>query len=817
MLTAGTRLVGQTVTGRILNEFDEPVPFANVYVKQLATGTISDDEGSYTVNFRLDGEYDLVFSSLGYEARTISLRVGTDTLVYDVRLLTSGVELQEITVSASGRDPAYGIVREASRRRDEHRRAVATYRTEIYLKAVEEIDAAAPKPEPSAAVEPEGRPDPFAEPAGAAERALLDGLNMVEMKVRLNYAYPRHYKEERLAYSTYGDSRGLFLPVFSETDFDFYRNLVALPGIAAAPIISPLSGTAVLTYTFELESSDLEDGQLVYRIRVTPRKVGNSTVSGYLFINAESYTINRLEFDLPEGGLRFSDRFTINQRYRPLPDGDWVLAEQVFTYATEQGKKKTYRGSTTLSYSGYEPDYVFPDRFFGNEVAVTTAAAYARDSSYWNHGRTVALTADEQRMVHLRDSIHAVTSSEAYRDSMEALYNRVTLLELALDGVEFRDYRKKRSLYIGPVTDLVDFSPVGGWRLGPYVSRYRRYPNGQEFNVSGSVDIGLANLDVQGKLATWYRYDPFHLGDVSLWAGREFEAFNPNDAYLNQLKASNYYLKDKIEIGQQRELVNGLYIRTNLSLRDRRPITGYATGSLIDDIVVDEEPTVDFERYQALISDLALRWTPAQRYMREPNRKVVLGSKWPTFSLLYRRGWHGALSSDIRFDYVQLAAEQNLGFGALGNSSYRVQVGTFLNTDDLRFVDIRRFRDSDPVLYSDPLTTFQSLDAALATSDLFFELHHIHHFNGALVNNIPLVKKTGVRTVAGGGLLYLRENNFRYQEVFAGLERVFKIGARRRLRVGVYGVLADDSVGAPSMDYKVSFDLIDIWKKDWRF
>jgi hypothetical protein len=70
--------------------------------------------------------------------------------------------------------------------------------------------------------------------------------------------------------------------------------------------------------------------------------------------------------------------------------------------------------------------------------------------------------------------------------------------------------------------------------------------------------------------------------------------------------------------------------------------------------------------------------------------------------------------------------------------------------------------------------------------------------NGALVNNIPLLKKTRIKTIAGAGFLYLPTEKYRYQEVFVGLERVFKIGARRRLRLGGYAVLGDANDGKAS-------------------
>ncbi|MFT6486042.1 MAG: hypothetical protein ACJAWN_002774, partial [Neolewinella sp.] len=41
--------------------------------------------------------------------------------------------------------------------------------------------------------------------------------------------------------------------------------------------------------------------------------------------------------------------------------------------------------------------------------------------------------------------------------------------------------------------------------------------------------------------------------------------------------------------------------------------------------------------------------------------------------------------------------------------------------------------------------------------------------------------------------------------------------ARRRLRIGTYAVLGDDNNGRANTQFKVSFDVIDLWKKDWSF
>ncbi|MEL6718721.1 MAG: hypothetical protein AAFP82_08395, partial [Bacteroidota bacterium] len=70
---------------------------------------------------------------------------------------------------------------------------------------------------------------------------------------------------------------------------------------------------------------------------------------------------------------------------------------------------------------------------------------------------------------------------------------------------------------------------------------------------------------------------------------------------------------------------------------------------------------------------------------------------------------------------------------------------------------------------------------------------------------------------AGGGLLWMKENNFQYQELIAGMERIFKLGPRRRMRIGIYGVFANSNTTNPTSMPKISLDIIDTWDRNWNF
>ncbi len=822
--------IGQSLSGYVVNEQAEPIPYVNIYVRQLSSGTTTDENGYYYLAMD-PGEYDIVISSIGYDTQNALVKVN-DNDTANFELISSDYELDEITIKASKKDPAYEIIRNVIEHKKKYQSQIQTFKCEVYVKALEEIEEEKKKTNSEkeakarereekkkkrennqSVVEDHNDPNSELERKKAEEMAKL---NLLEMQLTLNFESPENYKEIRTAYKVYGSKDGLYVPRFDDADFDFYDNMVTMREITETPIVSPVSRTAILSYKYKLVASNNENGQLVHKIRVLPRKSGNSTVKGHIFINDELWNINRVDFDMPKGSMKLFDELNIKLEYEEIENNIWIPTEQRLSYFTKVGKKKKFEGVTELRYSDFELNYKFPERFFGAEVSSITQEAYDRDSTYWNEHRPVELSSQEKKLVFYKDSLEAIYNSKEYKDSIQAAFNKIELIEILWQGMGFRNHERKESFFLTSIPQLINFDIIGGFRFGPWTSYFRRFENGKTYRTSNNFSIGEKNKDLIGRTYHNFGYDPFHLGEINFVADRSFRTINPNDAILNYFKSFNYYLRTNVGVGHRRELFNGFYLFTGVDWSNRRDISHLDRTTGIEQLFGEEEPFT-FEPYNIFVSRVDLSFTPFQKYSREPNRKVILGSKWPTFSVMHRKGWEGLLGSTVDFDYLEFEIYQDLILGVFGNSKYRLLVGDFINTKSLPFIDVKRFRQSDPFIYLEPLHNFQVLDTNLVTTSPFIEFHYIHHFNGALVNNIPLIKKTRIGVVAGGGFLYESENNYRHQEIFAGLERVFKLGPRRRMRLGVYGVLAESNYSNLKTEYKFSIDIIDTWKRDWSF
>ena len=292
MLSTVFEVKAQTISGVIRDENNHPIPFASLFIRQLETGTPANDEGYYTINLN-EGNYHLVFSSVGYKSETFEVTIsGVNPVIFDVTLHSSQTELNEVFIKSSRRDPAYEIIQNVISHKTIQDFTPTNTKTKLYFKATEEVIS---KSKPSSLIiESSGESLPFDESAGQNKSSdSIPDINMLEMSMIIHRGEHNEFKEERTAVKKYGTQEGLFIPNQAISEINFYQNLVRIKEVTNASLISPFNTTAILSYKFKLISTDTLDQKLIYKIKVTPRKIGNSTLRGYVEIVDQIWKIQR--------------------------------------------------------------------------------------------------------------------------------------------------------------------------------------------------------------------------------------------------------------------------------------------------------------------------------------------------------------------------------------------------------------------------------------------------------------------------------------------------------------------------------------------
>lgn len=94
--------LAQVVSGVVTHaESGEPIEFANVYLANTVTGTVTDSSGAFELRGFEPGRYDLIVSFIGFSTFSAPVEVGTgEVLNLNVSLITEPLNLPEIFIIA---------------------------------------------------------------------------------------------------------------------------------------------------------------------------------------------------------------------------------------------------------------------------------------------------------------------------------------------------------------------------------------------------------------------------------------------------------------------------------------------------------------------------------------------------------------------------------------------------------------------------------------------------------------------------------------------------------------------------------------------
>lgn len=801
--------------GKVYDEGESGIPFADVYVKNRPElRARADIEGNYLMRLEV-GEYYMVFSANGYDSREHYMVVHERDNFFDIQLFPVKVtDFDEVSYSTKRRNVGRDIVLRTVEIKNDIDYNQYAYSSDVYIRAVKETEKTPRKNKNSKRDKEDARYDSVEE---LKQKKLdqLQSMDMVEVEIERHYQPPSKVKEYRNAYSKHGSDKYLYFTTTAKSNFNFFANMLYLNDLSKNPIQSPISTAGIMSYRYRLvEKIERKGKPTLNKIQIDPRNIATSTLEGFIYIQDSTWLVEKLEFNISRGNLYVYDDFTIRQEFDIVGDTLCVLAKQDMEYEVTFGRE-TYSGSTVVSYSNYNflPD--FSDVKFGNEVAVTTEAAYDKDSTYWSERRLIPLSIEEQEFVKRRDSIENLFTKQSYLDSIDSVFNKVTFWKVVWFGIDHRNREKKTQWTISSIAGMIRPLYVAGPRVGPDFDFFKKFDNEKNFEAFVRTDVGILNGDVKGWTTIQHLYNPFKQSRVGINFSHNYDLIRSYDALTQVFLRDNFIVSTSGSLRHSFEVFNGLYLDSDLKYIYRSPLPENTRFIRWFDKALNNVEPPEFTPYNSLIADITLSYTPGQKYMREPHRKVVLGSKWPTFYVSYEKGIPKLFGSEVDHDYIQFGARQTFKIGTFGTSTYRVSTGKFLNTKKLHAEDYKYHRRGDPILFSNPLYSYQDLDTTLPTKKWYLETHYIHHFNGALINKIPFMKRTRISTVAGGGYLWVPEHDWIHYEMFVGLERIFKL-AKRRLRIGAYAVFSKGNhIDRVKPSFKISFAILD--ERDMKF
>ncbi|HMQ07297.1 MAG TPA: DUF5686 and carboxypeptidase regulatory-like domain-containing protein [Saprospiraceae bacterium] len=785
--------VNAQIHGKISGEDGLALPYANVLIDHTTKGTVSNSEGYYYLDLP-PGKYTLEFRYIGYKSEFREVLMTGQQLDLDVILLQESITLDEVTIRADAEDPAYAIIRNAIRARSFNAAGLQSFKGDLYMKGmVKMLDA----------------PESFMGIKIGDMEGLLDSTRsgivyLSESESDVYYQAPDKLKEIMKSGVVAGEDNGFSFNQYGSVRFDFYRQHLQFE----RSMMTPLHDKALSHYRFQWMGTVYDEkGRQINKIAVMPINDAAGLFSGYLYIMEDSWRIYSLD-------LRFSGKAMKNRvfdfiRIRQIMNEDessgiWYKQSQIVDF---EAGFFSFRVGGTFSFFFREIslNIELPPSTFTREVFSMENDAMKLSLTYWDSIRPIPLTHEEKKDYSRKDSLKVLKSSRQYMDSVDRANNHWKWSSLIFGYSHHTTYKSRIIRMASPVSSL-RFNAVEGWALGSRFT-YTQFlrEDSHRIQLSGLWRYGFTDRRWKYRIDGNYLIDRKSLVWITTGWGRDYFQFDERGLMplVANTISSTLYKRNFVKLfdkkyafaGVQGELWNGLYAWTKLSVEDRYPLENNTEWSFFRKdrryesnhpvIPISELPV--FHSHQAYLLDINFRWRPGQKYMSFPGFRVRMESTWPEFFVNYTK----ALPlSNNSMDYDRILfrlRHRNINWKTWGYSTLNFETGTFINNRQYEFPDYFHFIGGesflnfhDRYIFGFKVMPFYQFSTDQSYLSFVFE----HHFDGFILDKIPGLKNSGLKTVVGTGMLLTWEKQ--YYEVSLGFENV-GIGPLAMFRLD-YGV-----------------------------
>jgi hypothetical protein len=630
----------QGIRGRITNEQNEAVPFANIYIPQLSTGTTSNIDGNYELKLP-EGKWEILFQYLGYQTQTMSLTSGKTFQEINIRLITQDYRIPEIKVMASGEDPAYYIMRRAIALAPYYQKQVSKYSCKVYLKGsgvFEKIPFVLKKQMKKGNVKVN---EPF----------------VMETVSQIDFELPDKVNQKVLAMRSSGQQNNtspMGMITNNLYDADKYG------------IVSPVGKSALKVYNFRLDGVFEDQGRTINKIKVIPKTKGNDVFSGYIYIadgfwNIHSADLNMhvtmtdvkvhqmyaevnkntwmpvsLDFDMDFSGLGLKVKYkyvasiseykttlnpALDHSFIEKQKNQQIQEQQIFDRIAEETRqveqqreakskeqkriaelmeKKELSNRETVKLSRLIETEAKrnspPEPLEIKSSFQVSQKQVNNDTAYWQTLRPIPLTEKEKISFSKKDSFLLVSSTPEYKDSVRDSRRKFKIKQL-LFGKTYNysvdSIRKFEYLSIPKLTDptSLSFNSVDGLRIELPFSYSISDSTGHSLRLNPHFAYAFGRKKLDASFSYSQRLNGLTNSWISASVGSTTEDFNrfsglpamTNNFYTVWLEENyrRFYRRDFMQFTASRDLANGLNLNATIEYSDNSQLANHSSYSFI--------------------------------------------------------------------------------------------------------------------------------------------------------------------------------------------------------------------------------------------
>ena len=782
-----TAVFSQTkVSGIVVDNTNQPIPYANITFKGSKIGIVSNEDGRFYIESP-DNFDTLLVSFIGFPTREVKLPKQVN---YDFKVvLKEGNTLKEVVVYAGKtskkNNPALDILRKIwERRRKNGLKMFKQYQYDKYEKVefdMNTIDSAFMKSKIFRGMEFIFKSVDTSKVTGKTYLPIFINESISEV-----YGDNKNNKTKEILTAnknsglTNGDGVNTFIKDLYN-DYDIYDNYL---NFFDKSFTSPLSRTGIDVYNYVLTDTAFIDNKWCYNIVFYPRRKNELTFKGDFWVNDTTFAIKNINMAVTKSAnINWVKEIYIEQEFEVLNDSvflptrDYMMTD--FALSKKETSKGVYGKRSTL-YKNFKFNEEKPSSFYKNEVNFIDNAVYNRSNDYWQENRFEKLNKDELGIYKMLDTLKTVKK-------FKQIYNLVSILGSGYIQFGHFDY--------GPIFSTIGFNEVEGMRLRTGGRTY--FGTNDLWRVQGYTAYGFKDNKFKYGMSGKWMIDKKNRIIISGGNRRDIEQIGASLTTTNDVLGRSFATNSVFASGSNGKLTN---INLSMIAGEIEPVKnltfqlGFSYRTLesaspvfsLDYFSDDTFTTTRSDVKQAELN-LQVEYTPKKKTIGYGVERRDVDSPYSRFFVNYSQGFKGFIQSDFDYQKLQLYYKQPVIIGALGRSNFTMELGKTFGKVPLGLLSI--IPGNQTYLIID--NTFGNLNFYEFVADQYATLQWEHNFNGKIFSRIPYLRKLNLREIVGvrgvygtisdenkainaSGLIYKAPER-PYWEYSAGVGNIFKV------------------------------------------
>ncbi|MCH2230575.1 MAG: DUF5686 and carboxypeptidase regulatory-like domain-containing protein [Crocinitomicaceae bacterium] len=760
------------------------VMYAKVYFMGTQVGTTSDSLGRFSLTIPTDQlKYDtLIVSYLGFKSQKIVIKPNVHQEV-NIQLSSGLFQVMDEIKVIAGENPAWPFMRKLIENKEKNNpNTLDSYSSTEYSKIRFDLNNFTDKIKKNLLLRPF---DYIWDNTKTTE----DGVKYLPilMTEQITQHYYQNSPRDQKDLITGENTTGLAGPKLKQFTNDLYLtpniydNYITILGKSFP---SPLNDNYKSNYKFYLMDSTKNASGKNYNIRFRPKYQRELGFTGEMSIDSATFAITeiKLRFDV-QANVNFVRSYYINQFYRKIEGhwmikesqviGDFTVVENVSDLTGFFGRKKALFDQTEIN----KP--IKKEILKGVGIIEYADNAENQDSVFWKKYRQEELSEEEEILI---DMTQRVENDPAFKLRKNLILTFGT------------GYIPLKRMQIGNIYTFYSNNNIENHRFkfGLRTNPENKFPlHFSTYIAYGTKDkqwkyrlSSKAKLRTEGvtRIGGSYKYDIEQIG-------RSFNqiALDHIISSLVQLgnTTSRNYVR-KFEAYFEQGLGTGFIARIGYFNKIVSP-TNDSVFSRINSNGIIEQVDQYFTagmsftlKFSYLYKDITGNFYDKKDLYKEYR-------KYPDLALNYKYVDQDIFASDYSYQKVTISARQKVNAKKMGYFTYNIESGKTFGT--VPHIDLNVPFGNQLILTDD--YSFNLMNFMELASDQYIAVHASHHFNGLILDRIPLINKLKWRSFIFGKAFFgdlsdandestyifptgLSANNEPYCEVGFGIENIFK-------------------------------------------